>query len=99
MLRADRYVHLFTWSLVDLTFGVMVASLPVLSAFLPRSWRGVSTHGPRSKGSTKNTTVSIALESGLSQNCRDSSQEGIVAAEKDSDPEYRPPKEWDVVPK
>ncbi|CZS93231.1 related to integral membrane protein PTH11 [Rhynchosporium agropyri] len=36
-----NFVLLQDWTLVDLTFGVVAASLPILSAFIPASWKSV----------------------------------------------------------
>ncbi|CAG8955920.1 hypothetical protein HYFRA_00008773 [Hymenoscyphus fraxineus] len=44
-----NFVPLQNWTLIDLTFGVVAASLPILSAFIPKSWKSAvgskkSTH-------------------------------------------------------
>lgn len=38
-------MDLFTWSLVDLTCGVLAASLPVLSALIPNPWKNTPPGG------------------------------------------------------
>lgn len=44
-----NFIHLQDWTLVDLTFGVVAASLPILSAFIPSSWKSVrGTNDPTS---------------------------------------------------
>ncbi|RDW65328.1 hypothetical protein BP5796_10020 [Coleophoma crateriformis] len=40
------FVPLQDWTLVDLTFGVVAASLPILSAFIPQKWKSVTGSGP-----------------------------------------------------
>ncbi|KAL3424966.1 hypothetical protein PVAG01_04247 [Phlyctema vagabunda] len=43
-LKSDvtfTFVALQNWTLVDLTFGVAAASLPILSAFIPQKWKSV----------------------------------------------------------
>lgn len=39
------YTGILTWTLVDLTFGVLTASLPVLVGLVPSAWRSVSNRG------------------------------------------------------
>jgi len=40
-----NFVALENWTLVDLTFGVVAASLPILSVVIPKSWQSVrGTH-------------------------------------------------------
>ncbi|KAF4310885.1 hypothetical protein GTA08_BOTSDO13540 [Botryosphaeria dothidea] len=39
------YTGILTWTLVDLTFGVLTASLPVLVGLIPSAWRSVSNRG------------------------------------------------------
>ncbi|KAG4441433.1 hypothetical protein IFR05_003120 [Cadophora sp. M221] len=44
-----NFIHLQDWTLIDLTFGVVAASLPILSAFIPASWKSVrGTNDPTS---------------------------------------------------
>lgn len=45
-ITADTFVPLQDWTLVDLTFGVVAASLPILSAFIPQKWKSVTGSGP-----------------------------------------------------
>jgi hypothetical protein len=40
-LREDKFVALQDWTLVDLTFGFVAASLHILSAFIPTKWKTV----------------------------------------------------------
>ncbi|KAL2064284.1 hypothetical protein VTL71DRAFT_4778 [Oculimacula yallundae] len=47
-----NFVLLQDWTLVDLTFGVVAASLPVLSAIIPQSWNSV--RGTNNSSSAKN---------------------------------------------
>ncbi|KKY13323.1 putative integral membrane protein [Diplodia seriata] len=42
------YTGILTWTLVDLTFGLLTASLPVLVGLLPSSWRSMSGNRSRS---------------------------------------------------
>lgn len=42
---AGRYTAVIAWALVDLTFGVCAASLPMLSTVLPRAWRSEVSRG------------------------------------------------------
>lgn len=44
--NTDSYSALANWVLVELTFGVTVASLPVLSALLPAPFNGRGGRGP-----------------------------------------------------
>ncbi|GME62570.1 hypothetical protein GTA08_BOTSDO13540 [Neofusicoccum parvum] len=39
------YTGILTWTLVDLTFGLLTASLPVLVGLIPSAWRSVSNRG------------------------------------------------------
>ncbi|PVH78167.1 hypothetical protein DL98DRAFT_590692 [Cadophora sp. DSE1049] len=48
------FIHLQDWTLIDLTFGVVAASLPILSAFIPASWKSV--RGTNDPTSAKNGT-------------------------------------------
>ncbi|OJD40604.1 uncharacterized protein BKCO1_1000445 [Diplodia corticola] len=43
------YTGILTWTLVDLTFGLLTASLPVLVGLLPNSWRSMSGNRSRSQ--------------------------------------------------
>jgi hypothetical protein len=49
--RIEKFVALQDWTLVDLTFGVVAASLPILSAFIPKKWKSTD-------GTTNPTTPS-----------------------------------------
>jgi len=41
-MSTGNFKALQDWTLVDLTFGVVAASLPVLSAFIPKKWKSVN---------------------------------------------------------
>ncbi|KAK0609383.1 hypothetical protein DIS24_g12324 [Lasiodiplodia hormozganensis] len=49
------YTGILTWTLVDLTFGLLTASLPVLVGLLPTAWRSVSNRS-RSRSRPGGTT-------------------------------------------
>ena len=54
------------WIIVDIFFGIVAASLPVLNAALPKSWRASSNHTPqlgRIYVSKSDPTNSVKLES------------------------------------
>ena len=44
------YQEELTWIIVDIFFGIVAASLPVLNAALPKSWRASSNHTPQLGG-------------------------------------------------
>ena len=41
----DNAIPSFQWTTVDIFFAITAASLPVLNAAIPKSWRGKSSHG------------------------------------------------------
>ena len=43
--RIGKVKPTIDWVMVDLTFGVVAASLPALSSFLPKSWTAISSTG------------------------------------------------------
>lgn len=60
------------WTLIDLTFGVVAASLPILSAFVPKSWKSVTGSkktAPHSNGYF-NKSGHTKLKSGRDGNIR-----------------------------
>ena len=55
-----------TWIIVDIFFGIVAASLPVLNAALPKRWRATSNHTPqlgRLSAFKSDPKTSIKLES------------------------------------
>ncbi|KAH7348512.1 hypothetical protein BKA65DRAFT_584245 [Rhexocercosporidium sp. MPI-PUGE-AT-0058] len=58
-----NFVRLQDWTLIDLAFRVVAASLPILSAFIPASWKSVrGTNDPNGTGayirSKRRTSIS-----------------------------------------
>ncbi|KAE9367684.1 hypothetical protein N431DRAFT_471089 [Stipitochalara longipes BDJ] len=69
-----KFVALQHWTLVDLTFGVVAASLPILSAFIPKKWKTVDgSTNPTTAGqlpyirSTRRTSISGKREASESE--------------------------------
>lgn len=65
-MRPDGIVDNASWSIVDILFGIIAASLPTLNALIPESWsgnRGLKTQSlgpsnlPESESSWKMATV------------------------------------------
>ncbi|CZR61347.1 related to integral membrane protein PTH11 [Phialocephala subalpina] len=52
-----NFVALENWTLIHLCFGVVAASLPILSAFIPKSWKSV-------RGTTDPTSYNPSARSG-----------------------------------
>ena len=67
-MAVDQFPDFNRWQLMDLTFGVAVASLPTLNALLPRSWRKgspivrseVTSEGSKSKSGQTDTSATQA---------------------------------------
>lgn len=53
----DGYTSLLAWTVVDLTLAVVVASLPVISALIPKAW-GDITHSSRVRRNTRGQATS-----------------------------------------
>ncbi|KAH0164812.1 hypothetical protein KCU67_g4982, partial [Aureobasidium melanogenum] len=80
------YTSLLAWTVVDLTLAVVVASLPVISALIPKAW-GDITHSSRVRRTTLRRTTSNGTQ-GQSvvgrarRNTVDSEEDGILREDR-----------------
>ncbi|KAI4745854.1 hypothetical protein E4T50_03817 [Aureobasidium sp. EXF-12298] len=82
----DGYTSLLAWTVVDLTLAVVVASLPVISALIPKAW-GDLTHSSRirmttpgqatSKGTQRQSVLGRARRNSI-----DSEEDGILREDR-----------------
>ncbi|KAG9601512.1 hypothetical protein KCU77_g2802, partial [Aureobasidium melanogenum] len=80
------YTSLLAWTVVDLTLAVVVASLPVISALIPKAW-GDITHSSRGRRTTLRHTTSKATQGEsvvgrVRRNTIDSEEEGILREDR-----------------
>ncbi|KAH0011101.1 hypothetical protein KCU78_g10138, partial [Aureobasidium melanogenum] len=80
------YKSLLAWTVVDLTLAVVVASLPVISALIPKAW-GDTTHSSRVRRTTlrqptsKGTQGQYVVERAR-RNTVDSEEDGILREDR-----------------
>ena len=96
------YKRQMAWSAVDLFFAVTAASLPVLNALLPKSWRGWMRSTPRLAGlsifnvaNEKSDTTAFANEEAF-QGPENTANAIMLVAELDKDSfTKRTERRWD----
>ncbi|CAD0100069.1 unnamed protein product [Aureobasidium mustum] len=80
------YTSLLAWTVVDLTLAVVVASLPVISALIPKAW-GDITHSSRLRKTTLrqatlNGTQGKSVIGRARRNTIDSEEDGILREDR-----------------
>jgi hypothetical protein len=58
----DNYLGLLTWTLVDLTCGVIAANLPTLSILIPRRWKNSSQNSYSSASKRQQTKPKSSVD-------------------------------------